>query len=786
MEFFPALIEWAGPIAVWLLVIQLLGLIAWPLVSMAARSLDDRGYFLSKAMALVLLTFLSWAVQYAVGYGLAAIALALTAMAGASALALLQGHASLEVSRRHVLQTEAVFLLVFFAFLFIQMYHPFIEGGPIMTLYTGERFMDSAFMSSILRADSLPPPDPWLAGHRLYNYYYLGYLTGANLSFITTIPVKIVFNLGPPTLAALTAVLAFGILRNMTGRARFGLLAVLFLVFAGNLAIVPTFFDQLLDSPSRTVDLIRTFWDDYYWAPTRALMGGNQAITEFPFFTFMWGSFHPNAIAIPFQALVIALLLAQARSGPLRPGHLLSDAGAAVRVLLLGISLGYLFGNNAWDYPTYVALTAFFLFFFLVHEGERLLPALLVALAPVAVSLIVYAPYILQFDPAATEGFPIGRTEYPAPIKNFVLIFGLFLFATISFLTAVARPWAPPRTAASPRRWEATLLLAAATPTLLAFAANRYPLLLLPFLVAGLGLWALLRVVARGRSAAAGPADGEGSGRRMALLAISLALAGAGVAAFAEVFFIRDYLQGGEFQRMNTVFKFYSQVWVLWSIAAAFGVYWLLRAFTSWLRSRDGPRWPRWSLAAAWSGALVAGILLSLIYPPLAVNSWTRGLRIEPTLDGTEYLKEREPGDYQAVEWLNENIDGQPIIVEAVPDEAPWNEGFDYTYYTRVASLTGLPTIVGWVFHEFSWGMRTDVTEPRIKDVVEIYRTDSPERAAELMRKYGAELLYIGRLEREEYPQRSLAKFDEAPHLFQPIYRQGDVVIYRLLSPGEG
>src|SRR5690606_12999637 len=51
--------------------------------------------------------------------------------------------------------------------------------------------------------------------------------------------------------------------------------------------------------------------------------------------------------------------------------------------------------------------------------------------------------------------------------------------------------------------------------------------------------------------------------------ATMLAVTGVAILAGTQVFYLKDFLQGDAWYRMNTLFKFFNQVWVLWGIAAA-------------------------------------------------------------------------------------------------------------------------------------------------------------------------------------------------------------------------
>ncbi|OPX72089.1 MAG: hypothetical protein A4E38_00731 [Methanoregulaceae archaeon PtaB.Bin108] len=111
------------------------------------------------------------------------------------------------------------------------------------------------------------------------------------------------------------------------------------------------------------------------------------------------------------------------------------------------------------------------------------------------------------------------------------------------------------------------------------------------------------------------------------------------------------------------------------------------------------------------------------------------------------------------------SIPGNIGLVEA--------EGGDYTYYSRVSSFTGIPSVIGWTFHEYMWRDDADGWYGRrMADIKTIY--EQPERTEVLMRAYNATHLYVGDLERERYTIR----VHEAG--LPLIYDRGGVQIYSL------
>ena len=138
-------------------------------------------------------------------------------------------------------------------------------------------------------------------------------------------------------------------------------------------------------------------------------------------------------------------------------------------------------------------------------------------------------------------------------------------------------------------------------------------------------------------------------------------------------------------------------------------------------------------------------------------------------MDGTVYLKTSRPSDYSAIQWINKNIEGQPIILEA--------QGDSYTDYERISSNTGLPTVLGWTVHEWLWRGSYDIASPRIEDVKKIYESGSLNTTKTLLKKYNVSYVYVGNLEYEKYPSLDIKKFE---NLGETVFEEGTTKLIRL------
>jgi YYY domain-containing protein len=221
-----------------------------------------------------------------------------------------------------------------------------------------------------------------------------------------------------------------------------------------------------------------------------------------------------------------------------------------------------------------------------------------------------------------------------------------------------------------------------------------------------------------------------------------------------EFFYLIDVFRA----RMNTIFKFYFQAWVLMAIASAFAVFWLSR----------GKSWLRFAFLAGFWLLLAMG----MVYPVLGNISRAGNFDHPPNLDGTAYLAEGQADDYAAIAWLNENVEGAPIILEA-----PGKGGSSYVYEGRVSALTGLPTLLGWAGHENQWRGNYEIQQTREPDIETIYNSMDPQVALPLLEKYDVTYVYVGPLERSKYDPRALEKFER---FLEVVYQQGGVTIYRM------
>ncbi|MGZ6971475.1 MAG: DUF2298 domain-containing protein, partial [Thermoanaerobaculia bacterium] len=239
--------------------------------------------------------------------------------------------------------------------------------------------------------------------------------------------------------------------------------------------------------------------------------------------------------------------------------------------------------------------------------------------------------------------------------------------------------------------------------------------------------------------------------------ALALAAFGFAVLTGCELVFVWD--------RMNTVFKFHFETWLLFSIAGAL-------AWEAFLSSKN----LAWRLAVGVTGfaALFTTATALTGFLRLDRDGWPRR-----TLDGTAYLEKQNPGDRGAIEWINANVRGLPVLLEA--------QGPAYQEFTRLTMHTGLPTVLGWEYHVFQRGHSQAEIDRRKEDVAAAYTAADEAVVARVLSRYHVALVAVGNLERRTYGGGNLARFEKWTDLLTPVYRNPEIVLFAVkgaFAPG--
>lgn len=528
------------------------------------------------------------------------------------------------------------------------------------------------------------------------------------------------------------------------------------------------------------------FW---WWRASRVLQDYDlnnarlEVIDEFPFFSYLLGDLHPHVLAMPFNLLAIAVALNIILGGwqgtiDLFFGQLkISKTGFFTIALVLG-GLAFL---NTWDILPAAALIVFSYVLARVREAgwgwERIEDVLLLGIPAGVTAFLMYLPFFVGFDSQA--GGIVPNFMFVTRGAHLWVMWGTLFIPLFAYLIYL---WRSERSA----NWRVGLLstfgfliLLFAAMFVVGLLASQVKPELVRQILDGQGrdlnqfiadsilrrwtnIGSLLTLLALLIPAVAfltkrddvSDDNASASTVRLPSFAFVLLLISIGVLLILgpEFFFLRDNFG----YRINTIFKFYYQAWILLSLAAAFGVAVMLTELRG--------------IAAALSTTLIVIVIgTGLFYPAFSVPSKTDNFKAnnpeQRTLDGSAYLAMTMPDDYQAFQFMKGLEPG--VVAEAV--------GGQYTEFARVSTFTGMPTVLGWPGHEGQW--RDNALQgSRKDDIATLYATNDWFTASQIIERYDIRYVYVGNLERNTYPVN-----EEKFNLFlKPIYQQGSVTIYEV------
>ena len=556
--------------------------------------------------------------------------------------------------------------------------------------------------------------------------------------------------------------------------------------------------DLKLPPPGNTAPGALRHW--WWWRASRVItdydLNGTvrTVIDEFPFFSFFLADLHPHVLVIPFVLLALAFSLNMFLQAG-KPGagrfklyrfeYLFSPQSFVLGALIFG-GLGFL---NLWDFPWYVGVFAAAHMLRKVDElgwsMDRVIEFLLLGLAFGVSGVIAYLPFYLSFSSQAGGIMP-NVIHATRGIQMWIMFGTLFLplFGFLAYLAARRRDSRPVisgllavlLTVAVIFGFSilvANMLSSSSLPQMndefgniflrlvgaasgeelisagLARRAQTWftPLTLIALLGLGIGLlWP-----SRTRPGEE-PPQGLAAPHRFALV---LVVFGGLLVLIPEFFYLRDQFN----HRMNTIFKFYYQAWILWALAGAYG--------SAVLFSR-----PRKTLAAKlFSAVFVLALVVGMTYPLMAVNTRISSFNAQPepalTLDGAANNFYLDPDEQAAAEWLRQAPVG--TLAEAVHPT-----GGSYTHYARISMNTGQPAVLGWIGHESQWRGGMDEVGSRQADIERLYTTGSWEEARQIIEQYGIVYIVVGNLERSTYNLYG----DKFIRNLEPAFQQGAVTIY--------
>ena len=743
-------------VLVWSLLIMLFGVGVYPLTARIFGKFGTGGFILAQALGIILTSLLVWTLTYmklfrfnlpfviAAFIMIAAVCWGLKPLREAAVSKLTE---PLFVERAVV--EELAFLVVFCLMCYFKGFLPEINGQ--------EKYMDYGFIMSMLRSDTLPANDMWLAGNSI-NYYYFGQFMWALVIKCSFIKTSVAYNIAMCTATALPFAMTFsfgtmlietatqhGFHDSPIPKYLAGILTGSAVSIWGNShsffydpgasghGLLPLF--QKMGFPVGETDAF--FYPDSTryigHNPVVTINGGDYTIEEFPFYSYLIGDLHAHVASMIIVILIACLMLALINSAAypdnkemklkcsfdnLRSGGRLAEEykrTLSLPFILGAVLLGVAQMTSYWD----------FLFYFIFCSMAVLIINTRISKSFTdvwgAIYFILNTAFILSF--------------YLVSGSNPLLLISLeSVLMVAAYLFSVIDPCALSRTA-----FQMSFLFTAghlvALPFNLKFdmisnslgrvknTSHPYQLFILwgthVIICLFFFIWTIVnknyRFSSGKKKASAVTAieDDNHNGwsnpiqkffgqRNIADVFIcGITVVGILFIIAPEIFYVRDIYTEG-YLRSNTMFKFTFAAFIMLSEAMCYAAVRLI-----WFITKKG---------TFSSPALIAGFIsIILMVIPAHYSYISLYQRCEENLaksnykglDGTAYLETHISTDsydeyegnlsgyLKAIEWFNQNVKGSPVICEGYSES--------YTDGNVISAFTGLPTVIGWQTHEELW-----------------------------------------------------------------------------------
>ncbi len=810
----------------WWMLLAALGIVAFPWLYYAFPALRDRGYGLARAVGLLVWAYCAWLLASL--HWLPHTRLLLWAVF--LFWAMLSGvfvyrrqdvfRAFLQEHWRDIVRIEIIFALLYLAWCYVRYLNPDL-WHPVAG---GEKPMDFAYLNAVIKSTWFPPYDPWFAGGTM-NYYYFGFvMVGSLIKALGVVP-SVGYNLAIAALYAMTGVGAYTIAGNLAGGdekrgRRAGLIGLFLVLILGNLGELRLLFmgfeevgnlkfESLIPGYPALVSVLVGLWkvivqghplsfhaEWWYWNATRVMPfapGEVGTINEFPAFTFLYADLHAHMMAFPLTQIALAVALqwgltvepSQLDEKRMLLAHLRRCIPRPLATLILaGLVIGALKATNTWDWPTYLGLMSLALLLSLIKPGNENSENIAEAAKPIFPYYKVITPVLfillgeLFFRPY-TAHYATTYTSFGAwrgsrtPLGIYLIMHGQFLFPLV-VLGAVRGQALFRRVTKDITVW---LPLGIA---LLGLALLGVVLLILGVSIAWI-------VIPLGTLAALLVLDPQSTPHtRLLWLWVGTALA---LSLLVEVAVLE-----GDIGRMNTVFKFYLQVWMLLGLSAAVAVERIIYYAVQSYRAEKNSFMSQvpYSVSDLVSGIMAVLLAAAAMYPLLAIPAKIRDRWVTQaphTLDGMAYLPyaiQYEQGatiplaaDDRMIRWLQENVEGSPTIMEGQGER-------EYLWGGRISVYTGLPAVAAWRWHSVQQRlmMPAGTVEARQADVRYFYNGFDSRQAMKVLERYNVRYVILGPYERAYMFPEGLPKFETMVEQgwLEIVYQDEMSTIYKVVG----
>lgn len=704
------------PFLQWYRLLAIIGISFYPLCACLFRKFSDKGYFFGKVLGIVISGWLVWCLsslhiaKFTPGTGY--VVLVLCALVNYGLTIYLCSKKKISIGKflgitdgsgaiMKALWYEVLFFLVFALLLYIKCFRPDF-------CWTTEGPTNYGFMMSMMKSEYMPPEDCWYSGTSL-NYYYFGQFLATYLTKLSGVTAGYGYNLALMMTAALCAVMVYALVaqifelymkerveefkkRGKRTVAEFPVLQGILPGFAGLVSgcavtfcatchywiyakVVPIVYEimGLGEAPS-------------FWFPDSTRYIGHQGealdqtIHEFPAYSFVLGDLHAHVTNIIYVLLLLAILYAwllqrrdrmkAAVAGVLEPVSYKAEL-LQPNLIVLSFLIGIFQMTNYWDFPIYfVVCGAVILVSNAVICGftkKTFLLTIVHAAEFIVLSFATSFLFQLHFK-SMVNG--IGICDRKTVLYQMIIVWGLPILSVIGYLITNIKE--------EQQRRKEGVTQTEHKNVFFAWLQNL---------------------------------------KTSELFLLILGLCAIGLILIPEFVYIRD-IYGSTHQRSNTMFKLTYQAFIMFGICMGAIV-------TRYLFL------PKNGKQVVAGGAILFLLYRNVGYYGTAWEGWAGDYKNPENYKGLDCVSITDvtEADETAAKWINEQLEGRPLILEAAGDS--------FCTDNRISTLTGCPTIIGWHTHEWLWKNDLQAVDARVDDVRKIYTCFDIKKAASFLTKYG-------------------------------------------------
>ncbi|HMO18877.1 MAG TPA: DUF2298 domain-containing protein [Oligoflexia bacterium] len=656
------------PVLKWWTGFSLFGIIFWPFVASASPNSIDKGFYLSKVLGFLVFSYLVWFLSH----------LRILSFTKVSILFAIFAVLLIIFRYRKILNYDfGIFkshLRILFwgesFYLVVFIFFSFLRtSNPIIPQW-GDAFSDLAYISSIVKSSTLPPKDPWFAGEFI-NYYYYGYYLTAFLSKLCDIKASISYNLMKATLFSLSFCMPVALTANLLLRS--GKLNTGFCLILGFMSSFLVCFGGSFHT------LIYAFV-----LPLAKKTGIFEGSVDEYFYVHPTRYVEHTITEFPAYSLIVNDLHPNGLCIPIAISMIMiswwwvdeprkfssSRFGLSCWLILPAFLLSIIFMTNSWGYPIYSLVIMLSVFYVNLKSSffKALCHTFYQGFFILVVSVLFSYPFLYNFQ-SMTEG--IGIVSANTPLIKFIIYWGYQLFFILTF----------------------------------------FFVLLFKYFRSGDGV----------------EKDISAPNAWTAMMMI----AGFLVLLFPEIFYVVDFYSG-ENHRMNTLWKFWHEAFLIISCTIIYSCYVILKFISAQRLS-----------VSSFAGVVIMVFLVSpFLYPLFSLPqllSFPNNMRYQG-LDGISAYYENSSNYVEAANWLNSNVKNQVGILEA---PAP-----SFSGQNLVSTLTGLPTIFGWdvhvSLHHIRKGDKLNNARAFIKSISE---SNSPDLIKSSLKLFNVKYVILGKNE---------------------------------------